>query len=341
MFSQPEGERRPGRQRTRRLPRRWFVVALVVVTCLPLLAGTAAYIYAGWFGVNVMLRQGAYYWVDVSSDDPRLSVGIRMALQGQQVPDPPKVVAWRTISSGLEIAELPVHVSGRQVDAILLVRIDPAHYRFQVVNRPAGDRDLGDWMDATDAAVVINGSYFARRGGPATPLISDGRQLGPRDYRATHGVFVSGPSGTSLEDLADRDWQQVARGADQAMVSYPLLLGPDGRNSTQDSDPQWLANRSFIAEDTSGRIILGTTRDAYFSLSALADFLPRTGLGLRLALNLDGGPVACQGVHVPGYQRHAYGRYELATHGGHLQLLQSLVDWRQPGLPNVLLVTAR
>lgn len=309
--------------------------------CLPVLAVAAVYAYDGWYGVNVVLRRGGNYWVDVSPDDPRLSVGVKVALRGQQVPDPPKAVAWRPVSTGLDVAELPVHVSGRQVDAVMLTRIDPTHYRFHVVNRPAGDRDLGDWMDATGAVAVINGSYYADRGVPDVPLVSDGRRLGPSDYRATHGLFRSGPAGTSLQDLAGRDWHQVISGADQATVSYPLLLGADGKSRAQASDPQWLANRSFIAEDADGRIILGTTKDGYFSLGSLADFLPRTGLGLRLALNLDGGPVACQGVHVPGFQRRACGQYELAVRHGHLQLLQPLVNWRWSGLPNVLLVTAR
>jgi hypothetical protein len=135
----------------------------------------------------------------------------------------------------------------------------------------------------------------------------DSHPLGPQDYRATHGLFRSGPAGTSLADLAGRDWQQVIGGADQAMVSYPLLLGAD----------------------------------AYFSLGTVADFLPRTGLGLRLALDLDGGPVACQGVHVPGNQRRSCGEYELAVHDRHLQLLRPLVDRRWSGLPDVPLVQAR
>jgi hypothetical protein len=345
--AQPAGNSEQGRAdltpwlRTYLLRYRWPVSLLAVLTCLPVLAVVITYSYDGWYGVNVMLRRGANYWVDVAPDDPRLSAGIRVALDGEQVPDSPQLVAWRTVFAGLDVADLPVYVSGRPVDAIMLTRIDPDRFEFHVMNRPAGDRDLGDWMDATGAVAVINGSYYADRGAPETPLISDGRQLGPHDYRAIHGLFRSGPTGTSLEDLTDRGWRQVIGGADQAAVSYPLLIGADGRSRAQAGDPRWLANRSFIAEDADGRIILGTTKDAYFSLNALADFLPRTSLGLRLALNLDGGPVACQGVHVPGYQRRTCGQYELAVHHGHLQLLQPLVNWRLSGLANVLLINTR
>lgn len=44
----------------------------------------------------------------------------------------------------------------------MLAGIDPALYRFQVHNAPAGNRELDDWMKETGAVLVINGSYFTR-----------------------------------------------------------------------------------------------------------------------------------------------------------------------------------
>jgi hypothetical protein len=79
-------------------------------------------------------------------------------------------------------------------------------------------------------------------------------------------------------------------------VSYPLLVGP-GPSRIQ-ADHRWLANRTFIANDAAGRIILGTTKEAFFSLDRLAAFLTAAPLDLTLALNLDGGSVACQAVSV-------------------------------------------
>jgi hypothetical protein len=330
-----------------RWPRRWrWLVALTLAPVLvALLAVAVAYGKAGWYGVNVMLRRGANTWVDVAPDDPRLSPGIRLSLAGQHTPDSAEPVRWHQVAAGLDVAELPVRVGGQPVDALLLSRIDPTRYRFRVLNRPAGDRDVGDWMAATGASLVVNGSYYAHDTTPDTPVVSDGHRLGPASYQATHGAFVAGgpggPDGARLVDLAGLDWRRVTDGASQSMVSYPMLLGADGHGRTDGTDERWLANRSFLGQDGAGRIIVGTTRDAYFSLPSLAAFLPRAGLDLRLALNLDGGPVACQKVSAGGYLRDFCGRDELAVHGGRLELLRPLVDFRRSALPMALVAVPR
>jgi hypothetical protein len=81
-----------------------------------------------------------------------------------------------------------------------------------------------------------------------------------------------------------------------------------------------LANRSFIGQDKEGQIILGTTADAFFSLDRLAEFLREAPLGLKLALNLDGGPVACQGIALDGFNRKIYGKWELQVEHDHAKL---------------------
>ncbi|WP_433251643.1 phosphodiester glycosidase family protein [Actinomadura nitritigenes] len=324
---------------------RWIVALALSPVLVASVAVGVAYGKGGWYAVNVMLRRGANVWGDVAPDDSRLSPGIRLSLAGQRTPDAPEPVRWRQVATGFEVAELPVRVGGQSVDALLLSRIDPTRYRFRVLNRPAGDRDVGDWMAATGASLVVNGSYYGRHGTPDTPVISDGHRLGPASYQATHGAFVAdgsgGPGSARLVDLAGLDWRRAIGGTSQAMVSYPMLLGADGHGRVAGTDERWLANRSFLGQDGAGRIIVGTTRDAYFSLPSLAAFLPRAGLDLRLALNLDGGPVACQKVSAGGYRRDFCGRYELAVHGGRLQLLWPLVDFRRSALPMALVAVPR
>jgi hypothetical protein len=138
----------------------------------------------------------------------------------------------------------------------LLARIDPARFRFVVRNAPAGDKDLGRWLDDLKALLVVNGSFYAQRGTPETPLVSAGALLGPRDYDAKHGAFVTSPASVGIRDLAFADWRTALRGADDAVVSYPLLLASDG-SSRAKGDDRWLANRSFVAQDRAGRIVVG------------------------------------------------------------------------------------
>ena len=146
--------------------------------------------------------------------------------------------------------------------------------------------------------------------------------------------------GASIRDLRNGDWQEALRGSRHGMVSYPLLLAPDGTNRV-DADRRWLANRSFVAHDRIGRIVLGTTTDAFFSLEALAKFLRAAPLDLTLALNLDGGPVACQAISLSGFRRDFCGRWELAVHDGEQKLLAPRFGERRWALPIVLAVLPR
>jgi hypothetical protein len=297
------------------------------------------YWYAGWYGFNVIARRGGSVWVAITPNDPRISQSMRVALQAAVPPAQVGVFQWMRRAEGLETTELPVMADQHEVDRLLLVRIDPAKYRFEVRNAPAGDHDLSDWMNQLHAVVVTNGSYFGRNGTPETPFLSGGVQSGPAVYSAQHGAFVVSEHFTGIRDLQQQDWRDLFRQAKFGMVSYPLLVGP-GPSRVQ-ADHRWLANRTFIANDAAGWIILGTTKEAFFSLDRLAAFLTAAPLDLTLALNLDGGSVACQAVSVGDFMRDFCGDWETKFENGQIQLLQRLVARRRWGLPIVVAVVPR
>lgn len=318
-------------------PLRLLVAATLATTCL-LLAGVVA--YSGTFGLNVILRRDLMIWGATKADDERLSPSIRLALH----PSPPEAKAgafsWQRLDAGFEVGEMPVHAAGAEVDRILLARIDPAHFGFQVWNRPSGDRDSFDWMKELDAVLVINGSYFTRYGTPATPLVSARVLSGPADYDARHGAFVASASFVGIRDLARLDWRQALGDADHGLVSFPLLIGADGQSRSK-GDARWLANRSFVAQDETGHIVLGTTRDAFFSLDRLAAFLREAPLALKLALNLDGGPIACQAIALKDFKRDFCGQWEMASDGSELRVMRPVLGLRRWGLPIALAVVPR
>lgn len=293
-------------------------LALLAAAVAAIIAMATLWIYSGWYGIHVLVAHGGTYWLSVSTNSSRLSPSMRLALA-----DAPAAVAgafeWRTIDQGFDVGDLPVLANGHDVDHILLARIDPARFRFVVRNAPAGDKDLDQWMAQLGAALVVNGSYYAQHGEPATPLLSEGTLLGPKDYDAKAGAFVASSAFTGIRDLGREDWRMAFQGADNAMVSFPLLVSNGMSRVTHSS--RWLANRSFVGQDGAGRIIIGTTADAFFSLERLAHFLLDAPLGLTIALNLDGGPVACQGISLNGYARKTYGRWETQVESDRAQLL--------------------
>lgn len=302
---------------TGRIARLLYRLCLVAGVITLLVLG-GVWVNAGSYGLHDLLRHGGTWWLSLRTDSDRLSPSMRLALATDPVATP-GALAWREVAKGFDVADLPALANGQAVDHVMLARIDPARFRFEVRNGSSGDKDLDQWMVHLGAALVVNGSYYARDGKPDTPILSNGTPLGPGDYDAKAGAFVAGPNFTGIRDLAHLDWKAAFLGARNAMVSYPLLV-VDG--TTRVPRPsRWLANRSFIGQDRDGRIIIGTTRDAFFSLDRLAGFLLRAPLGLTLALNLDGGPVACQGISLGGFQRRVYGRWEAQVEGNRVQLL--------------------
>jgi hypothetical protein len=316
--------------------KRRALLSIAVILAIAGLLIVAVLAYSGTYGLNVFLRRGVSVWVATKPDDTGLSRSMQIALQAL-----PNIRAgaftWHLLDGGLEVGELPVMAGENEVDRILLVRMVPAHFKFVVRNHPAGDRETEDWLKHLGAAVVINGSYFSRYGTPATPILSSGTLSGPESYDAKHGAFVASASHAEIRDLAKIGWLDAFRNADDAMVSYPLLIGADG-SSRSNGHERWLANRSFVAQDHDGRIILGTTVEAFFSLNRLAVFLRQAPLGLKLALNLDGGPVACQAIAWKEYRRDFCGGWETTVQDGQLKLLKLLIGNRRWGLPIVLTV---
>jgi hypothetical protein len=294
----------------------------------------------GISGVNILLRREAHVWVGAKADDSRISPSMRLALRAQPPAATAGPFAWQTLQQGFEVTELPVLAGEAEADRILLARIDPAHFTFRVSTRASRDRDALDWMRHLGAVLVINGSYFSRNGTPATPLISARVLSGPADYDARHGAFVVSASFVGIRDLAHQDWREAFRDADHGMVSYPLLIGADGQSRSK-GDARWLANRSFVGQDGDGRIVVGTTKDAFFSLDRLAAFLRAAPLDLKLALNLDGGPIACQAIVLKDFRRDFCGEWEMASDKDELRLLRPLFGTRRWALPIALAVVPK
>ncbi len=131
-------------------------IAIAVVTTVAVGAAWLSISYP--YVMHALLHGRGYHWTDTGRDDPALSPAMQRALR-----DAPAASAgpleWRRVRDGFEAGEIAVMVDGGEVDRILLARINPAKFRFEVRNEPSGDFDLNGWMAGLGAAAVINGSY--------------------------------------------------------------------------------------------------------------------------------------------------------------------------------------
>lgn len=265
-------------------PRERLLAGLLVAAFLAVASALGGiWAYAGIYGLHVLFRHGGTWWVSVGTDSSWMSSSMRLALGAAPVATPGNV-HWHVIDGGFETADLSAIVDGHQVDHVLLARINPAKFRFEVLTAHKGDVGLDQWMSQIRPVLVVNGSYSGRDGWPATPVLSKGGFLGPQTYEARAGAFISSSTFTGVQDLKHVDWEAAFKGAEDAMVSFPLLVADGQIAAVRPS--RWLANRSFVGQDGEGRIIIGTTTDAFFPLSRFARFLRDAPLGLTFALTL-------------------------------------------------------
>lgn|GEM_PF-240718 len=249
------------------------------------------------------------------------------------------VIRWESTQAGLEFALAPVYFHGRYVDRMVLVRADPERFRVGVhFSKEA--RSISDWQKRLGAPVVINSSFYQNDPlAPTTPILSGGKPLGPEKYRSSHGAFLAEPIKKGKKRFVLRDYNRElvkleGSGYREAVVSYPMLLDGGGKVRAK-PNPKWRADRSFIAVDRQGRIILGTTEGGFFSLHRLGRFLKAiAGLGLERALNLDGGPPACLCVRTKNLEYLALGRYESNDSAGREIFFWGPVEvvWPLPGV---------
>lgn len=239
---------------------------------------------------------------------------------------------WEQRTPGLETAELEFYVNGVVVDRMMLVRLDPQRYQFSVHWDPTGTRTAEEWQRELGAAVVVNGSYFDHNFVPLTPLRTSGRHAGPTTYDSTHGAFVAHGYHVDILDLQDRDLFKTINQFHEAIVSYPLLIGPHGENRAIESKT-WLASRNFVAIDGDEHVVLGTTETGFFTLHRLGEFLKDGPLELRIALNLDGGPLVSQIVQAGEFTRHFHGKAEITNSSDVLRVFwhtHSGMNWTLP-----------
>ena len=256
----------------------------------------------------------------------------------ETVPTAGKVV-WQERLPGFETAELDADLDGLRVDRLHLVRVDPRRYRFTVRNDPGAPATVEEWQERLGALAVVNGSFYLQDNTPETPLRSEGKRLGPTGYASRHGAFVAG-AGAAILDLAGRPLDPAIAAFPNAMVSYPLLVDTDGVVRAQ-GNPTWLANRTFVAIDHQGRVILGTTETGFFALRRFGRFLKAAPLGIKVALNLDGGPVACQVVAAGGFRKSIYGQWEANDSSGQVRVFWGYGPKQRWPLPVVLAVLPR
>ncbi len=193
---------------------------------------------------------------------------------------------WRSVKPGLDVMLMRGRVGTRD-ELVAVTRIDPTQVQIRVMYDPLTPRYVREWFDATNADAAINAGYFLDTKETTGLLIVNGQPFGT-SYTGFGGMFSMRGAQPSIQWLKTQPYQ-ADPSISQAVQAAPMLV--QGGKVVQGINDNGERNRrSFVALDRDGRVLLGVSQTASWSLTDLARFLAGAPqLSVRDAMNLDGG----------------------------------------------------
>lgn len=204
---------------------------------------------------------------------------------------------WRAVSPGLEFATMRGDPYCRRGSAeIAVLRIDPRRARLAVrhFSREPERRPLTivEWQRRRGAEAVFNAGQYYPDWSYMGLLVSGGERVSARPHPGFKAALVAGPRGggrgarivdleTESLDPRDPGWGEVAQ-------SFMLF---DRRGNVRVRRSERVANRTAVAEDREGRLLVFTSEGGY-TLADFAALLRGARLGLTQAMAMDGGAEA-------------------------------------------------
>ena len=192
---------------------------------------------------------------------------------------------WRPLADGMEWRTL--NPGGDELAQIVVVRVDPARFRFRAIYREGDPQSLADWRQLEPkASLIINANFFDRDGRVLGAVVSDGIRYGAAYTERGGGFYVR--DGTPSVAGFTSPQAQIDSSVEQAVQGFPLLVSAGGQAYFGSASGE-RNRRTIIAEDRRGNILVLVSPFLGLSLHDLSAYLPRAGLEIVTAVNLDGG----------------------------------------------------
>jgi uncharacterized protein YigE (DUF2233 family) len=248
---------------------------------------------------------------------------------------------WRPLRPGIDFALMRAdRICRRGSPDVAVLRIDPALARISVhhyTQLPGGEPlSIVDWLGETHALAVFNAGQYYPDYGYMGILVSDGRPISARPHAEFRAALVAEPvgggAGAHVLDLAPDSIAMVARAWREVAQSFMLFDG-DGNVRVRRTDQD--ANRTVVAEDRLGRLLVFTTEGSC-TLWDFAQWLKQSRLGLVHAMSMDGGLEAELCVHSGRFAYASFGHWNPSSGGANARAGGGRVP-----LPAVIAVSAR
>lgn len=205
--------------------------------------------------------------------------------QGRAVAE--KQIQWEDLCPGLWKTELSTSEDSFHISSnIVLIKFDPSF--FDIKSKRALSHSTAMQIAENDGATaVINANFFDKSIKPLGLIISN-RQVKQKIHAGGNtlsGIFFTKNKQLFIKHRDNFTWE----GVDEAIQSGPRIIA-DGKPLSLIS-PHSLGRRSGIAitQDGFGILYITTSRFPGLSLAALQNLLLNSDMGIKDALNLDGG----------------------------------------------------
>jgi hypothetical protein len=242
---------------------------------------------------------------------------------------------WMPVADGLDFTRIGIYSHETLVDVVAAVRIDPEHNKIRIFNGYNPKRStvgtIEEWQSATGATVMVNGGMYSAHPyyAPVAQVICDGERKGPVKNSKVQGMLVAEPKekGIAAADLLDfkYDSPSLSSSYSQGIQHWPILLDRNGTIRVAATD--WQANRTAVAKDMKGKILLLTTEGGFFTLYNLGRFLKECKpLNVLTAMNMDGGYEADMIVESPRLRYLTYGEFETYGKGQDATIFDFKID---------------
>ncbi|MGD9124157.1 MAG: phosphodiester glycosidase family protein [Desulfarculaceae bacterium] len=245
-------------------------------------------------------------------------------------------IKWRQLLPGMEFGFLDAEATVRTGSSrVAVLRVDPRRFRFRVLAARPGSRghDAGQWRQKTGALAVVNAGQYDADHNYLGLLVYNGKVQGRLASRQD-GLFVSDPDDPFLPPARVIDLRYTAfdllRSPYRQAAQSLMLLDRFGQIRVRRS-PR-IANRTALAQDVSGRILIMTTEGGH-TLWELAGYLKKAGLKLREVMCMDGGREAQLDLEAGGFSYKQYGEPPSPA--------DLPLPWPSPSLPAALGVFPR
>jgi uncharacterized protein YigE (DUF2233 family) len=237
---------------------------------------------------------------------------------------------WRQLDPGLEFMRWPVPRFDTATGTgycrmgepfIAVLRIDPGLWRFEVLHYTLYGKDaepltIREWQEKAYASAVFNAGQYYPDLSYMGLLISGDRKFSSKSHPQWQALFVAEPTRSGMGwarilDLKHDRFRLNSTAYTQIAQSF-MLFDQTGRKRVKKGN--WVANRTAVAEDRRGRILVFVSEGG-FTIWDFARLLQASELNLVKAMSMDGGYESELAVTVRDFSYATFGQWETNDNG--------------------------